>query len=291
MKPIAHLVVAAAFILSACASGSGPIIESASARESSDHSGFSPPPLNLIADGGDAVELQSFAYCWSGGDVTLCADGDPSFVEGQTLAGTATFSIEWPLEDWSWTVESHTAGGQCDAVLPRITNQDRGMPIDVPSGGDLVFVSGSGPEGSATYAFRPSFESEATTSGAVAAVGFARPDAKPVDASRLTVWLSNLPEEPADFSASAFVQGHAGRVATFELVPAVPPDCFAGRLAAAVAPDAAGISLAGFAVPIRISVDAVIDGIAFRTDAVVWPDDFRTGSDLSPTLSLNEIAR
>jgi len=292
MKPVLHLVVAAAFITSACAGNSGapdapvepPRIREAAGPESER---LSPPALLVTSDDGHQVEIQPHAYCWSGRDVSLCADGDPWYFGSQTLAGTTSFSLEWPLDGWSWTVEARTESDQCDVILPRLTNQVEGQPIAAPAQGELVFVTGRGPQGDASFAFHPAFTSAGGVPRVSATMSFAGPNASPVDASGLAVWIANVPTEPESFSASVFMQDINGRVGQFELKPATRGNCWSGNLIASIDPDAEGVALTGFQVPISLSVDIVMDGVAFRSEQVVWPDAFRTNSDQSPNLVLN----
>lgn len=289
------LVVAAAFILSACAGQSEPsgppVLEPSDRAEPAEGIRFSPPALTLTSDAGEQVELHAFSYCWTAPDVSLCADGDPWYFGAETLAGDTTFSMAWPLDGWSWTVEARTQDADCSAVLPRLTNQQAGTPIVAPAGGELVFVAGRGPEGDATFAFSPSFGAATSAVGMTATVSLAPPEVSPVDAKGLAVQVSNVDTQPDHFSASAVIEGSDGRVAEFELVPAASGDCWSGSLHAAIDPDAPGVGLTGFGLPLAISVDMVIGDVVLRSDPVTWPDDFTTNTAQSPNLALSQLGR
>ena len=291
MKWIA-VAVAAAFLASSCATSSGPsdlVSSPARAAESGQPPSFSPPPLVVISDDGSQVELPPFAYCWSGGDVSLCADGDPWLFAVNAVTGNGSFSVDWPLDGWSWTVETRARQEACETVLPRLTNVSAGDAIPAPPAGDLVVLMGRGPEGDAAYAFEPNFRSAPGLPDTSAVVMFAPADVETVDASGLAVWVSNMASEPEFFAASAFVQGAEGRIAEFDLIPETREGCWSGTIYAAVDPEAHLVTLPGFQAPITISVDLVIDGVALRSEQVAWPGDFRAGIAESPNLVLGEM--
>lgn len=285
------MVVAAAFLASCATSSESADLRSTPARpsETADRPSFSPPPPVVISDDGSQVKLSPFAYCWSGGDVSLCADGDPWLFSESAVAGGSSFSIDWPLPGWLWTVESRARQAPCESVLPRLTNIAAGETIPAPPAGDLVVVMGSGPEGDAAFAFQPNFRSSPGLPDTSAVVTFAPGGAQAVDASALAVWVSNIATEPETFAASAFVQGAEGRIAEFDLVPEARSACWSGGLYAAVASDAPLLDLPGFQAPITITVDLVMDGRAVRSELINWPDDFRAGSNQSPNLVLQEL--
>ena len=296
MKPIHHPVVAAAFmILFACSSAPQPDSLAAAAepsaapdRTSTQAVRFSPPPLVLTSDTGATAELQPVDYCWSGPDVALCADGDPWQFDQPELTGTGVLTLDWPLEGWAWTLSPRVFGGACGTALPVLENRVAGAPIAVPAGGDLVFVEGKGPEGDVTYAFVPRFSDpvvrgEQTTTLALAA------SSEPITASKLSVTVTNLAEEPDSVTAAAFVQGSQGRIVEFELVAGPPDECFTGSVIARPAESDPGPSLAGFVSPVEVWIDLIIDGVVHRSEPITWPDDFGAASAVSPALTFTPL--
>jgi hypothetical protein len=297
MKPRLHLVVAAAFMLfSACSNGPQPDARSAPGAPVPVSEGptdaqtvrFSPPPLSVASDTGDAAELQPIAYCWSGPDVALCADGDPWQFEQPDLSGSQTFTLEWPLDGWSWTIVPRAVGGACGTVLPVLEGRVAGQPISAPSGGDLMFVEGSGPEGEVTYAFTPHFTAPAGAFDRSATVSFVS-SSDAATASDLAVHVTNLAQEPSSLSAAAFIQGAEGRIAVIELDAAAPDGCFTGAMTATLPAGAGPADLIGFVPPIEVSIDLTIEGVVHRSDPVTWPEDFGPTSPVSPALTFRTL--
>lgn len=146
---------------------------------------------------------------------------------------------------------------------------------------------GRGPGGDAWFVFTADFAGPVDSVPVQASLGWAAPADQLPDGSHLWVSLANLDQQPTELVISATVDAGQGTV-DIALPTEWSPECWTGAVSAYADPGAQAADLAGLDPPFQVVVTVDIDGRRLVSDPITWPDDFPSGSDEGPSLSLHE---
>jgi len=245
-----------------------------------------PPDVVVKGDGGESRSLTPISYCWADSTgIGVCADGMP--VEPYpVLSAARSFTIEWPVDGWVWSVSSAGGAGFCSPTQ-QVLGVVAGDPVEVPNGAQIS-IFGRGPGGDAWFVFASDFADPVGSVPMQASLGWAAPAEQLPEHSHLWLNLANVGDEPQQVDVGAVV--HSGdRAVALDLTSEWNPDCWNGSLSAYTDPGRQPEDLAGLEPPFVVDVTIRIDGRSYVAAPITWPDDFPAGTDEGPVLSLTEV--
>lgn len=245
-----------------------------------------PPPMVLVGDTEERLELSAISYCWTDPveGFGVCADGIP-VPPYPVLSANRSFTIEWPIDGWVWSVSSLAEDDFC-SPSQQVLSVRAGDRVEVPAGARMS-IFGRGPGGDAWFVFTADLADPVIDVPMQASIGWAPSGDELPTGSHLWLTLVNVLEPPDAMSVVATVEHDGGRL-EIPLTAEWSPDCWTGGLTAFTDPGRQPDDLAGTAPPYTVTITVDVEGRTLTSDAIVWPDDFPDNSDEGPVLTLTE---
>lgn len=241
------------------------------------------PPDLVVAAGDDQLPLSPFAYCWSSGGQSVCADGaPPDPLPVLTIAGGDDLTVDFPL-DWPLQATLFVGEDYCGSSLT-VDVDANGSPVEALglAGIYRVEIFGHGEGGDGAWAFELT-----TTDDRPVPAQFVQvlwyPSGRDLDiGASFSAQVGNLTTKPEDVSAVATVTSADGGSEEFELLGDVDDNCWSSTVEF-VGPDnlTAQVRDLGPA-PYDLMISFSVDDQQIMSPTFTWPDDFPSNSNESP---------
>jgi hypothetical protein len=234
-----------------------------------------PPPVTVrFFD--QVVQLVPYTYCYRNG----CVDGGPNHVPD--VGAPERVTVEFPLEDWSFTAFFTPSGDDCGRIQSTPLSSDGDgtyslEPIGFAGAYDVTLF-GEAPEGGDLFvAFRWTTPTDGPLPEPRAYLALLSND-DPVTSYGVELHVSNLADTPSSERAVITVHASNGRGITFEATPA-DRRCLPDGTVYWDGPDAMGLTAARLGEPpFTYEVELILDGVHHMATAT-WPDDEIPGEE------------
>lgn len=231
------------------------------------------PPALIVHAGDESARLRAWSYCWSDGNVAVCADGVPP-QEPRTLIVDEPITFEWPVSGATLQISS-AFDGSCPQRRVSISLTDPFVPFDC----DVLDITAIAAPGDASYRIRIETSLEAAViPGPELSWAFVLSDVEPLAGAVPEVSISNFDGEITT------VEGVFSLIwQDFVLeLPVMWENFDEGTLLWA------DINFGETDVPPQFLMiyNVEINGTEYSIGSVTWPDDFSPGTPQGPVGSL-----
>jgi hypothetical protein len=269
-------ILASMMVVAACAASSEPSVETTATTSgpTTTTSEMTPPDLVVTSDDSELL-LMPFSYCWSEAGQGICVDGTPPDpLPALSLGSGDELGFHFPLD---WHLQGSLFPSEENCAVMEVDILSDGTPVENlgPAGVYRMDIFGQGQDGDGAWSFQLSTDTDRPRPGMFVHTSWYPGEGDLDPDAPFTAMVGNLVTPPELVTAEVGVSISGRSAETFPLVY-TPSGCSTIDLEAPASFTSDVIDIGD--PPYEMTINLEIDGDAYTSETLRWPNDYPTYS-------------